>query len=75
MAKTIALVVAAGRGRRFGAELPKQYIAVAGRPLLYHSAAAFARHPRVDAVRVVIHPDDRARYDAAVSGLGLLDPV
>ncbi len=75
MAKTIALVVAAGRGQRFGAELPKQYLPVAGRPLLYHSAAAFARHPRVDAVRVVIHPDDRARYDAAVSGLGLLDPV
>jgi 2-C-methyl-D-erythritol 4-phosphate cytidylyltransferase/2-C-methyl-D-erythritol 2,4-cyclodiphosphate synthase len=75
MAKTIALVVAAGRGQRFGVELPKQYLAVAGRPLLYHSAAAFARHPRVDAVRVVIHPDDRARYDAAVSGLGLLDPV
>ena len=75
MAKTIALVVAAGRGQRFGAELPKQYLVVAGRPLLYHSAAAFARHPGVDAVRVVIHPDDRARYDAAVAGLGLLDPV
>ena len=75
MAKTTALVVAAGRGLRFGAELPKQYLAVAGRPVLYHGAAAFARHPEVDAVRVVIQPDDRALYDAAVSGLELLDPV
>ncbi len=75
MAKTLALVVAAGRGVRFGAGLPKQYLAVAGRPLLYHSAAAFARHPGVAGVRVVIGADDRARYDAAVAGLDLLDPV
>ncbi len=68
-------MVAAGRGERFGAAVPKQYLAVAGRPLLYYAAAAFARHPRIDGVRVVIHGDDRARYDAAVAGLDLLDPV
>ncbi len=75
MDKTLALVVAAGRGVRFGNRLPKQYLAVAGRPLLYHSAAAFARHPGVAGVRVVIGADDRARYDAAVAGLDLLEPV
>ncbi|MFQ5958145.1 MAG: bifunctional 2-C-methyl-D-erythritol 4-phosphate cytidylyltransferase/2-C-methyl-D-erythritol 2,4-cyclodiphosphate synthase [Alphaproteobacteria bacterium] len=75
MAGTFALVVAAGRGHRFGAEMPKQYLAVAGRALLYHAAAAFARHPRIDGVRVVICGDDRARYDAAVAGLDLLDPI
>src|SRR6185437_1357735 len=32
-------------------------------------------HPAVAAVRVIIHPDDRAHYDAATAGLGLMPPV
>jgi 2-C-methyl-D-erythritol 4-phosphate cytidylyltransferase/2-C-methyl-D-erythritol 2,4-cyclodiphosphate synthase len=72
---TVALLVAAGRGQRFGAALPKQYLPLAGKPLLRHGIEAFARHPSVDAVRVVIHGDDRPRYDAATLGLTLLPPV
>ena len=75
MTGTIALVVAAGRGQRFGAGLPKQYHRLAGRAVLHHSVSAFAHHPRVDGVRVVIHADDRALYDEALDGLALLDPV
>lgn len=75
MARCVALVVAAGRGRRFGGDLPKQYIDLAGRPVLRHSLATFAAHPLIDAVRVVIHPDDRPLYDDAAAGLGLLEPV
>ncbi len=75
MTQTIALVVAAGRGHRIGGETPKQYREVAGQSLLRHCASALVRHPAIDAVRVVIHPGDRALYDDAVAGLGLLDPV
>ncbi len=75
MGQTIALVVAAGRGHRFGDATPKQYLPVAGLPLLRHSVAAFVRHPGIGAVGVAIHPDDRALYDAAVAGLEVLDPV
>jgi 2-C-methyl-D-erythritol 4-phosphate cytidylyltransferase/2-C-methyl-D-erythritol 2,4-cyclodiphosphate synthase len=75
MAGCVALVVAAGRGRRFGGDLPKQYHDLAGRMILRHSLATFAAHPEVDAVRVVIHPDDRQLYDLAAAGLGLLEPV
>ncbi len=75
MTQTIALVVAAGRGHRVGGETPKQYREVAGQSLLRHCAIALVRHPAIAAVRVVIHPDDRALYDGAVAGLGLLDPV
>ena len=75
MAGTAALIVAAGRGHRFGAEQPKQYLPLAGRALLYHSARAFTEHPSVDAVRVIIHGDDRALYDQAVAGLDLLEPA
>lgn len=75
MARCIALVVAAGRGRRFGGDLPKQYRDLGGRAVLRHSLAAFAAHPQIDAVRAVIHPDDRELYDVAAAGLGLLEPV
>lgn len=69
------LVVAAGRGSRFGAELPKQYLTMGGKPLLRHALEAFAAHPRVGLVRAVIHPDDRALYAAAANGLALAPPV
>jgi len=75
MAKCVALVVAAGRGRRFGGDVPKQYLDLAGRPVLRHSLAAYATNPQVDAVRTVIHGDDRQLFDAAAAGLGVLDPV
>jgi len=75
MPKTVALVVAAGRGHRAGGEIPKQYMPLAGQPLLRRTVAAFAGHGEIDAVRVVIHPDDRALYDEAVAGQTLLEPV
>ena len=75
MTKTIALVVAAGRGSRFGAERPKQYTLLAGLPLLRHSLLRLSRHPEIDAVRVVIQPDDQADYEMAAAGLSLLTPV
>ena len=75
MTGTVALVVAAGRGQRFGGELPKQYRALAGKPLLRHCLERFLAHPRVDAVRVVTSPEDAALYLSATAGLELLEPV
>lgn len=75
MAKVVALVVAAGRGRRFGGDVPKQYQILAGRPVLRHTLARLAANPQVDAVRAVIHPDDQELYAEAAAGLGLLEPV
>ncbi|MCA1907562.1 MAG: bifunctional 2-C-methyl-D-erythritol 4-phosphate cytidylyltransferase/2-C-methyl-D-erythritol 2,4-cyclodiphosphate synthase [Magnetospirillum sp.] len=75
MAKTVALVVAAGRGRRFGGDIPKQYLPLNGRPVLRHSLARLAADPAIAAVRAVIHPDDRDLYDEAARGLALLEPV
>jgi hypothetical protein len=40
---TVALVVAAGRGARFGGTTPKQYLNLAGQPLLRHSARSSTR--------------------------------
>lgn len=53
-----AVVPAAGRGTRFGGGLPKQYIAVAGEPLIAHSLRALLAHPAVQGAMVVLAADD-----------------
>ena len=72
---TCALIVAGGRGFRAGDGVPKQYRLLGGQPVLARAIAAFARHPGIDAVKVVIHADDRPDYAAATAGLALLPPV
>ena len=75
MASTYALVVAAGRGTRFGGALPKQYLGLGGGTILRHAVSAFATHPRVEGVLVVIRPEDRAIFDRAIASLDILPPV
>lgn len=53
-----ALVPAAGVGSRAGQPRPKQYVAVAGRPLLAHTLDALSAVPAIASVNVVVAPDD-----------------
>ena len=53
------LVAGAGSGLRFGAQAPKQYAELAGRPMLAHSIERLAADARVKAVMVVLPPADR----------------
>jgi len=55
---TWAVMPAAGRGSRLGAEVPKQYLSLAGRPMIEHSLRALLGHPDVDGVVVALSPDD-----------------
>jgi 2-C-methyl-D-erythritol 4-phosphate cytidylyltransferase / 2-C-methyl-D-erythritol 2,4-cyclodiphosphate synthase len=70
-----ALIVAAGHGMRAGEGLPKQYRQLADVPVLRRSIEAFARHPAVEHVQVVISPEHRQFYDSVVEGLALPAPV
>jgi len=75
--KIVALITACGRGNRFnqGEGIPKQYLPLAGAPLLRHPILTFLNHPKISDVICVIHPDDLALYEEAVAGLDLLNPV
>jgi 2-C-methyl-D-erythritol 4-phosphate cytidylyltransferase/2-C-methyl-D-erythritol 2,4-cyclodiphosphate synthase len=75
MASVYALLVAAGRGDRFGGAVPKQYLPVGGSMVLRHAVRAFVAHPRIAAVLVAIRPQDRSLYDRAIAGLPVLPPV
>jgi 2-C-methyl-D-erythritol 4-phosphate cytidylyltransferase/2-C-methyl-D-erythritol 2,4-cyclodiphosphate synthase len=72
VASTFALIVAAGRGSRFGGSQPKQYLGLGGTTVLRHAVSAFVTHPRIAGVLVAIRPEDRKLFDQAMSGLSLL---
>ncbi len=57
-ARLWAVVPAAGRGTRMGSELPKQYLAIAGRTILEHTLEALLAEPRIAAAVLVLAPDD-----------------
>jgi len=64
-ARCFALIPAAGSGSRMGSELPKQYLELAGTPMLLHAVRALYAHPKIEQVFVVLAADDAyfARYD------------
>lgn len=75
MSSIYVIIVAAGRGRRFGGDIPKQYCQLGSRAVLHRTISAFLSHPSVSGVRVLIHPDDHDLYDSALQGLAILPPI
>jgi len=53
-----ALVPAAGFGARMGQALPKQYLTLAGQPMIYHALATLCANPEIHTVFVVLAADD-----------------
>ncbi len=59
MTKIFALVPAAGQGTRMGEAFPKQYLPIAGRPMMFHSLETLASVGRITAVIAILSPMDR----------------
>ena len=72
---TAAIIVGAGRGRRMGGPIPKQYRSLDNMPVIRHTLLAFLRHPQIEQVQSVIHPADLGLYEEATAGLSLPPPV
>ncbi|HUB15555.1 MAG TPA: bifunctional 2-C-methyl-D-erythritol 4-phosphate cytidylyltransferase/2-C-methyl-D-erythritol 2,4-cyclodiphosphate synthase [Acetobacteraceae bacterium] len=84
-----AILVAAGSGSRFGAEMPKQFLVLAGKPVIRHAAEALAAHapllqpvgetaPIAAALAGIEHlpvvPGGAVRQDSVRAGLEALVP-
>lgn len=67
--KAILLIPAAGTGQRMGTRVSKQYLELAGKPLLAHTLALFDDHPLVEAVYPIVPAADIAYCQAQI-----LDP-
>jgi len=70
-----ALIVAAGRGSRFGGPLPKQYALLDGQPVLRHTLSALRAAPGISGLQVVIAPGDEPHYQVSAVGFDLPPPV
>ncbi len=56
--KTVAIIPAGGAGRRMGKGIPKQYLLLAGIPILVHTLQAFQRSPVVDEIFLAVPEGD-----------------
>jgi 2-C-methyl-D-erythritol 4-phosphate cytidylyltransferase / 2-C-methyl-D-erythritol 2,4-cyclodiphosphate synthase len=67
--KIFVIIVAAGRGNRFGGNLPKQYAPLQGQTILRRTTDVFLNHPEVDHVIPVTHADDHALFEKSMAGI------
>lgn len=73
--RIIALLVAAGAGERMQSDVPKAYMHLGDKTLLYRAARTFMEHPGIDGVRVVIRRDHHSLYKRAIENLSLFPCV
>jgi 2-C-methyl-D-erythritol 4-phosphate cytidylyltransferase len=59
MSKFFAVIPAAGSGSRMGNSLPKQYLALADRPMIYHTVHTLCASPEITSVFIILSPEDR----------------
>lgn len=64
------VVPAAGRGRRFGGDVPKQYLRLGEKPLLLHTLERLAAHPRIAGLMLVVAAGDASWAQGLVEVLG-----
>ncbi len=70
MPRVFAIVPAAGQGTRIGDPVPKQYIPLAGKPMVFHCLEALAKVARIERIFVVLAPADRHWASHDWSALG-----
>lgn len=66
-----AVIVAGGSGLRAGGETPKQYQLIGGKPVIWWTLKAFADHPEIAHVQVVVGEGQEQEFATAIEGLQL----
>ena len=52
------IIPAAGTGNRMASVLPKQYVPLAGKPMISHTIQVFFKHPRITSIHLALNPED-----------------
>jgi 2-C-methyl-D-erythritol 4-phosphate cytidylyltransferase len=65
------IIVAAGSGTRFGAEKPKQFLEIHGKPIIIHTLEKFENCPAIDEIVLVLPAQEIKNFDAAKEKYGL----
>lgn len=67
----VAIILAGGVGTRVGAEIPKQFIPIMGKPILAYTLDNFQTDPEIDAIEIVCHEDWRDKVKEICSQYGI----
>ena len=59
MLKTYAIILASGTGNRYGSDIPKQFVKIAGKTVFEHTITIFEKSKEIDEIIVVITPEYR----------------
>lgn len=57
--KNYGIILASGTGNRYGSELPKQFVKIAGKTVLEHTVEIFEKSELIDEIIIVITPEYR----------------
>jgi 2-C-methyl-D-erythritol 4-phosphate cytidylyltransferase len=71
----IAIIPAAGSGVRFGGQIPKQFIEIAGAPIIVHTLRRFDECEEVGAIIVALRREEVERVERALSAHKIRKPV
>jgi 2-C-methyl-D-erythritol 4-phosphate cytidylyltransferase len=58
MTKNYAIIVAAGKGKRMGSTISKQFLEIKGKPVLYYTLNVFSKCSLIDNIILVLSPED-----------------
>ena len=67
----VAIVVAAGKGTRLGGDRPKQFLELAGVPIIVHALRQFERCREISEVVTVLPAEETAGFESAVNRFSL----
>ena len=63
----VAIIPAAGVGTRLGGQIPKQYLPLAGIPIIFHTLLRFETCPEIDAIAVALSVSEIVEFGGAIS--------
>lgn len=66
-----AIIVAAGSGKRFGADRPKQFLEIAGKPLIFHTLFRFENCDSIDEIILVLSADEIENFQKLAENYSL----
>ena len=64
--KTAVIIVAAGKGKRFGSKIPKQFLLLNNLPILTYSLKMFMNHPEIQVIQTVINSEHSPFYQKSM---------
>jgi 2-C-methyl-D-erythritol 4-phosphate cytidylyltransferase len=67
----VAIVVAGGKGVRFGGDRPKQFLEVNGSPIIIHTLRQFERCREIVSVVVVLPAEETAGFQSLIENFAL----